>query len=102
MLGWVKAETARASRKNLARYSFVVVERNFIATRRPSVVSSARYTTPIPPSPSWSMIRYWEIVSPIILLVSSKARQGRIVKNKRSPGESGFLRRGTSGEGILL
>ncbi len=53
-------EAARASRrKRLRAWSSLENSsgRNFKATRRPSLVSSALYTTPMPPPPSFSSIR---------------------------------------------
>jgi len=35
-----------------------------MATWRPSLVSSARYTTPMPPSPSLAVMRKWESDEP--------------------------------------
>ena len=55
-----KAAAARASWRNLAATSFVAETcdgKNFSATSRSSFVSRARYTTPIPPSPSFWRIR---------------------------------------------
>src|SRR6266403_1994858 len=69
MLGWFKADAARASRWNRSRDCESLAKssgRNFSATKRPSLVSWALYTTPIPPPPSFSMIRYWPRVSPIM------------------------------------
>ncbi len=57
-----------ASRSNRARRSGSPVSasgRILIATSRSSRVSSARYTSPIPPSPSLALIRKWLSVRPI-------------------------------------
>ncbi len=59
MLGWLSAEAERASSAKRARPSGLPRSSfgsTFSATLRPSRVSSARYTSPIPPAPSLSMI----------------------------------------------
>src|ERR1700747_2918822 len=69
MLGWFKADAARASRWKRSRDCESLAKssgKNFSATKRPSLVSWALYTTPIPSPPSFSMMRYWPRVSPII------------------------------------
>src|SRR6516162_4651240 len=60
MLGWLRAEAARASRRKRSKAcgSFARSSgKNFRATGRPSSTSSALYTTPIPPPPSFSRMR---------------------------------------------
>ena len=65
MLGWFSALAARASRSKRCRtcaFETTCAGRNFRATFRPSRVSMASYTTPMPPWPSFSSTRKWEIV----------------------------------------
>jgi len=60
MFGWLSAEVACASRWNRSRACRSLESssgRNFKATVRLSVVSSALYTTPVPPPPSFSSMR---------------------------------------------
>ncbi len=59
MWGWLSAEAARASRRNRSSASGLssASGRNFSATFRPRFRSSASYTTPIPPPPSFDRIR---------------------------------------------
>ena len=60
MPGWLSAEAARASRwkrSSVAASCASSAGRNFSATCRPSLVSSASYTTPMPPLPSFAVIR---------------------------------------------
>ena len=60
MPGWFRAEAARASRSNRSSIGASCAsadERNFTATFRRSRVSSASYTTPMPPAPSSRTIR---------------------------------------------
>ena len=60
MPGWFRAEAARASRSNrssIGASCASCAERNFTATLRRSRVSSASYTTPMPPAPSSRRIR---------------------------------------------
>src|ERR1700745_2210485 len=69
ILGWFKADAARASRWKRSRDCESLAKssgKNFSATKRPSLVSWALYTTPIPPPPSFSMMRYWPRFSPIM------------------------------------
>src|SRR6266481_4228865 len=69
MFGWFKADAARASRWKRSRVwgSFATLSgKNLSATKRPSLASWALYTTPMPPPPSFSMMRYWPKVSPIM------------------------------------
>ena len=54
MLGWFSDEIARASRSKRALNCSRVV---FMATARPNRVSTARKTSPMPPSPSLLSIR---------------------------------------------
>src|SRR2546426_11333647 len=59
MLGWFKADAARASRRNRSSTCGSRASssgRNFNATKRPSSVSSALYTTPMPPPPSFHAV----------------------------------------------
>src|ERR1700737_3507398 len=68
--GGLSAATARASRSKRATLSWSTansVGNTLSATRRPRRESSARYTTPIPPAPSFESIWYWAICWPIIL-----------------------------------
>ena len=60
MPGWLSAEAARASRwkRSSASASCAIsAGRNLSATWRPSWVSSASYTTPMPPLPSFDVTR---------------------------------------------
>src|SRR6266852_8513208 len=60
MFGWFREDAALASRwKRLTAWASWASSsgRNFRATRRPSLRSSASYTTPIPPPPSFSTMR---------------------------------------------
>src|SRR5260370_2581248 len=69
MLGWFRADAACASRWNRARACgsrATSPGRNLSATKRWRRVSSALYTTPIPPPPSFSMTRKCEMVWPIM------------------------------------
>src|SRR6266849_1627627 len=69
MLGWFRADAACASRWNRARACgsrATSTGRNLSATKRWRRVSSALYTTPIPPSPSFSVTRKCEMVWPIM------------------------------------
>src|SRR5947199_8606195 len=68
MLGWLVAEAACASRRNrcLAPSSWLHCGgRNLSATVPLLFVSSALYTTPIPPPPSLARISYWKTRLPI-------------------------------------
>src|SRR5262245_29486895 len=68
ILRWLVADAACASRTNrcFAPSSWLHWGgRNFSATARPSLVSRALYTTPIPPPPNFATISYWETVAPI-------------------------------------
>src|ERR1700726_2662169 len=67
IFGWFSAEAARASRRNRSSAvgSFATSPgRNFSATCRSRLTSSALKTTPIPPPPNFSIMRKWEIVCP--------------------------------------
>ena len=58
MLGWEKAARARASSSKRARRSGSAAKlagSTFRATSRPSLVSWARQTSPIPPAPSFEV-----------------------------------------------
>src|SRR5579864_692199 len=55
MLGWFSAAMARASRSNR---SVNCCAETLIATSRPSRVSRARYTSPMPPAPMSARISY--------------------------------------------
>ncbi len=60
MFGWFRAEAERASCSKRWRRSGsddVTDGRTLIATSRPSFVSVARYTSPIPPAPMAPVIR---------------------------------------------
>src|ERR1700686_2421976 len=73
MFGWLSAEAAKASRWNRSRAagSFSISGgRNFSATWRCSLRSSASYTTPIPPPPSCERLRKCEVVLPIMRSLS--------------------------------
>src|SRR6185369_1453181 len=59
MFSWLQFAVARASTMNRRVSSGDVVCSNLSATRRPSQVSRAKYTTPMPPRPSSRMISYW-------------------------------------------
>src|SRR5262245_66596078 len=61
MLGWFSAASVRASRWNRAVRSASRANtsgRILIATSRPSRLSRARYTSPIPPAPREAVISY--------------------------------------------
>src|SRR5882724_10123043 len=61
MCGWLSDARSRASRLKRATRSVSAVNnggRSFSATSRPSLVSRARYTSPIPPAPSGATISY--------------------------------------------
>src|SRR6185312_4693419 len=61
MLGWFNAAAARASCSKRRKRSGSDVRdsgRTLIATSRSSLVSYARYTSPIPPAPSGERISY--------------------------------------------
>src|SRR5438477_776269 len=61
MCGWFSDASTRASRSNRAsrsRSALNVDGSTLIATARPSRVSRARYTSPIPPAPSAPTISY--------------------------------------------
>ena len=58
MLGWEKAARTRASRSKRSRRSGSEAKQSgstLRATSRPSFVSSARQTSPMPPSPSFEV-----------------------------------------------
>ena len=60
MLGWFSAASERASRSKRARRSAscaTAAGSILIATSRPSFVSVARYTSPIPPAPMAAVMR---------------------------------------------
>src|SRR5450759_1535827 len=68
MLGWFRAEAARASCSKRWRRSgsaAVAAGSTLIATSRPSLASVARYTSPIPPAPIEAVMRYWARLRPI-------------------------------------
>ena len=58
--------------------------RNFSATRRPSLRSSALYTNPIPPPPNISSTRKWETFLPIrfpaALSQTNRCRKQRMMR----------------------
>ena len=59
MLGWLNPATVRASRSKRARRSRSRANASgstLSATSRPSLGSSARYTSPMPPAPSVATI----------------------------------------------
>jgi hypothetical protein len=61
MLGCDSAATARASASKRARALASLASdagSTLIATSRPSLASVARYTSPMPPSPSLAVIAY--------------------------------------------
>src|SRR6267142_1042424 len=61
MLGWLRAEAARASCSKRRKRSLSeenAAGRILIATLRSKRASRARYTSPIPPAPSSSIISY--------------------------------------------
>src|ERR1043166_3845472 len=81
MPGWFSCDAARASRtkrssdfRSCSMFSGI----NFRATWRPRRVSSASYTTPIPPPPSFPTMLQWETVWPIIRRASDLS--GRYVR----------------------
>ena len=61
MLGWSSVAMARASVSNRRNRSGSLANasgRTLMATSRPSLVSRARYTSPMPPAPSGARISY--------------------------------------------
>src|SRR4029453_17248226 len=65
MWGWSRAAAARASwwrRRSACSLSAVRGGSSLSATLRPRTVSSATNTSPIPPAPILSRIRYWDSV----------------------------------------
>src|SRR5262245_47929378 len=67
MLGWLseaKSLASRSSRASRSGSSANAGGRTLIATSRSSVVSTARQTSPIPPSPIFSTRRKWTRVRP--------------------------------------
>src|SRR5687768_13420546 len=67
MLGWLSEASIRASRSNRLRRSgslATLAGSTLTATSRPRRVSWARYTSPMPPTPSWPMIRYGPMLLP--------------------------------------
>src|SRR5207248_10395770 len=78
MCGCDKAEMALASRSKRAFRSGLAERccgRTLMATSRPSRVSRARYTSPMPPAPSGDAISYGPnfVPAPIKLLIHSLA-----------------------------
>src|SRR5262249_58933240 len=70
MLGWLSDANTCASRLKRERRSGSFVNasgRSLRATSRLSFVSDARYTSPIPPSPSFETTRYGPSELPIML-----------------------------------
>src|SRR5689334_21866426 len=68
MFGWFNGEEARASCSNRARRSRLSANsagRTFTATSRPSRVSRARYTSPMPPAPIGATISYGPSFVPV-------------------------------------
>ncbi len=60
MPGWLREARTLASRSNRARRSGSAAKASgssLTATSRPSFVSVARYTSPMPPAPSAAVIR---------------------------------------------
>ena len=61
MFSWLNWAVARASARNRSRNSFFLLAlecRNLMATLRPSRVSWAAHTVPMPPRPSFRMSSY--------------------------------------------
>ena len=91
MLRWLVADAACASRRNrcCAPSSWLHCGgRNFRATARPSLVSIALYTTPIPPPPILATTSYWEMILPIrgsAAVLSKIENHGRYTTGKRRP-----------------
>src|SRR5437588_1368303 len=79
MFGWLMAEAARASRRNLiepvGEFS-PALDITLMATVRRRTRSSALYTSPMPPEPSFSMIRYFAR-APIASIENHRANKGR-------------------------
>ena len=59
MFSWLQRAVVRASSRKRWLISGAVECRNLIATRRPSRVSRARNTVPMPPLPSSRISSYW-------------------------------------------
>src|SRR5678815_228787 len=62
MPGWLSEASSLASRSSLASLSGSAANASgstLIATSRPSFVSRARYTSPMPPAPSGAPSSYW-------------------------------------------
>ena len=65
MLSWLSRAVVRASIRKRSVCSGELVVRNFIATRRPSFVSRASTTRPMPPRPSSRMTSYAPTRKPV-------------------------------------
>src|SRR5882762_2468927 len=73
MLGWLRAEAARASCSKRRKRSLSeenAVGRILIATPRSKRASRARYTSPIPPAPSSSTISYGPSLVPEVRAIA--------------------------------
>src|SRR5512136_1007853 len=78
MFGWFSEEADWASfskRRSRPASEERDSGRTFTATSRPSRVSRARYTSPIPPAPTGARIRKWPSVVPIIVVLISGLRR---------------------------
>ena len=89
MLGWFKAEAARASRSSRAsrsRSAESSAGRTLTATWRPRRVSSARKTSPIPPEPSGAMTSYGPSRVPGPTGLPSAGLEGPLIASGRALG----------------
>jgi hypothetical protein len=74
MLGWSRVAMARASASNRRNRSESLANpsgRTLMATSRPSLVSRARYTSPMPPAPSGARISYGPSLVPAVSAIGS-------------------------------
>src|SRR4029077_16160494 len=89
MLGWLRADAALASRRNRAkawRSRATSSGRNLRATKRSRRVSSALYTTPIPPPPNFSTMRSCVMVCPIICAEILGLEVGQVNEGREAGG----------------
>jgi hypothetical protein len=75
MCGWLSAETILASVSKRALASGFTErsgDSTLIATSRPSRVSRARYTSPMPPAPSSATIEYGPSCVPGVIVIATR------------------------------